>query len=406
MQKTIRRILLCALIPVSLGGACFFPVRQNRAQAESRGKEKFSYGVEIDGVFLGGVKREKGLRMLREKQAGKTPVLTVQTPKGEYAYSYPEIGFSDDYDKLFYTAKKGSYTGKIDWYLKGQEEKIQRILDDNGVAALDAVVSFSSSGFSYSPERVGIVCDGEKLRKDILSALSSPKETVEKAKKRTVKLASYTTYFSEEDIGRCANIKLAAKFLDGKTLLAAEEFSFNAAVGERTKRRGFKEAKIIENGKFIKGTGGGVCQVSTTLYNAALLSGLIVTKRAPHSLAVSYVAPSRDAMVSTLSDLRFKNPFPFPVYLSVKTGRGVITASFYGKDEGYSYRVQSKVVGEIAPPEPEIKYGEEEGEIKAEKSGIKSEGYLYTYKNGVLLSIKRLSCDNYAPVRGIIGKKI
>lgn len=87
-----------------------------------------------------------------------------------------------------------------------------------------------------------------------------------------------------------------------------EEFSFNAAVGERTEERGYSTAKVIENGKFVEGVGGGVCQVSSTVYNCALLSGLTVTERHRHSLAVSYVEPSFDAMVSySYADLRFYN---------------------------------------------------------------------------------------------------
>ena len=426
MERIKKKCIVVALASCLWGGAFFFPLTGVPAQGESRAKERFEKGVKIDGVCVGGMKREQGLRLLREKREENTPVLIVKTPVKEYRYEYPEIGFTDNYDQLFYTAKKGSYSGKIEWYVKGLAEKTERILQDNGVKPLDAVVRFSADGFFYSPHRVGIVCNGEKLTEDIERALRSPawsgeeyrfsqvylqtekkapSFTVEDAKRRTVKLASFTTRFSEEDGGRCENIKLAARLLDGYALFPYQEFSFNVAVGERTKKRGFKEAKIIQDGKFIKGTGGGVCQVSTTLYNAALLSGLTVTKRAPHSLAVSYVEPSRDAMVSSSSDLRIKNPYSFPVYLSVKTGRGYISVTFYGKDDGFTYRIVSKVIGEIPPPEAEIRYGEEEGEIKKERAGIKSEGYLYKYKNGVLTSVKRLSSDTYAPIRGIIGKK-
>ncbi len=426
MEKIEKKSIVFALASCLLGGAFFFPLAGVSAEGQSRAKERFEKGVTIDGISVGGMKREQGLRLLREKREENTPVLIVKTPVKEYRFGYPEIGFTDDYDELFYTAKKGSYTGKIDWYLKGLTEKTERILQDNEIKPLDAVVCFSADGFSYSPHRTGIVCNEKKLTEDIERALLSPawsgeeyrfstvclqtqskapSFTVEDAKRRTVKLASYTTRFSEEDRGRCENIKLAAKLLDGHTLFSYQEFSFNAAVGERTKKRGFKEAKIIQDGNFVKGTGGGVCQVSTTLYNAALLSGLSVTKRAPHSLAVSYVEPSRDAMVSSSSDLRIKNPYPFPVYLSAKTGRGYISVTFYGKDEGFTYRIVSKIIGEIPPPEAEIRYGEEEGEIKKERAGIKSEGYLYKYKNGALVAVKRLSSDTYAPTRGIIGKK-
>ena len=127
------------------------------------------------------------------------------------------------------------------------------------------------------------------------------------------KISSYTTYFNAEDRGRCENIAIAAELISGITVQPYGEFSFNQTVGKRTEEAGFQQAKIIVNGEYVLGTGGGVCQVSTTLYNAALKSGLTVTEFHPHSLQVSYVPPSRDAMVSTQSDLCFINPHSFPV---------------------------------------------------------------------------------------------
>lgn len=424
-----KRVLYYAFAFVLTGATFFLPVSAKSAFADTQRitKERFSKGVEIDGVAVGGMKREKGLRILRKKQEENTPTLTVRTPKGDYRYTYPEIGFIDDYETLFYETQKGEYRGKITWYLKGKEEKIDKIVQDNRLQTLDATLSFSSDGFSYFPERTGIVCSREKLSQDIENALLSPKEklgernfplvtlrfennapsvTVEELKKRTARISSFTTYYSTADEGRTKNIALAARLLDGYTVHVGQEFSFNAAVGERTKKRGFEKAKVIQDGVFVEGVGGGVCQVSTTLYNAALLAGLTVTRRAPHSLPVAYVAPSRDAMVSSLSDLRFRNTRSYPVYLSVKTGKGKITVTFYGKSDGYEYRIESKILKKISPPEEEIRYGKTEGEIKKGKEGVKSEGYLYKYKGNALLSVKRLSCDRYAPVRGIIGKKI
>ena len=88
------------------------------------------------------------------------------------------------------------------------------------------------------------------------------------------KISSYTTYYEQSDKGRCRNIAIAASLIDGVTLQAYGEFSFNTTVGQRTTEAGFKQAKIIVNGEYVSGVGGGVCQVSTTLYNAALKAGL------------------------------------------------------------------------------------------------------------------------------------
>lgn len=220
------------------------------------------------------------------------------------------------------------------------------------------------------------------------------------------KISSYTTYYSQKDVGRCANIAIAASLIDGVTIQPYGEFSFNSTVGRRTEEAGFQQAKIIVKGEYVLGVGGGVCQVSTTLYNAALKAGLTVTEFHPHTLRVAYVQPSRDAMVSTGSDLCFINPHAHAVHLSARVFEGGIRVCFYGKDEGYRYELVSNLLSEIPPPEPIIKEGEKEEILREEKSGVKSEMYLERYRGDCLLSRKRLRTDEYRPVQGIIVKKI
>lgn len=220
------------------------------------------------------------------------------------------------------------------------------------------------------------------------------------------KISSYTTYFNQNDGGRCANIQIAASLVDGVTIQGYGEFSFNGTVGKRTEEAGFREAKIIVNGEYALGVGGGVCQVSTTLYNAALKSGLRVTEFHPHSLRVGYVAPSRDAMVSAQSDLKLFNPRAHAVYLSAKVVDGAVKITFFGKNEGYRYEIISKSLAEIPPPPPIVKEGENEEILREAKCGVKSEAYLETYFGDRLLSRKRLRADEYSPIQGVIVKKI
>ena len=219
-------------------------------------------------------------------------------------------------------------------------------------------------------------------------------------------ISSYTTYYDEKEKDRAENIAIASALIDGVTVQAYGEFSFNATVGRRTAEAGFKQAKIIVNGEYVSGVGGGVCQVSTTLYNAALKAGLQITEYHPHSLRVSYIPPSRDAMVSTYSDLKLYNPHNFPVYLSAQVFEGGLRVAFYGKNEGCRYEITSKILEEIPPPEPIVKEGEKEEIIRSPKNGVKSEAYLECYKGEQLLFRKRLRVDEYRPIQGIIGKKI
>ena len=146
--------------------------------------------------------------------------------------------------------------------------------------------------------------------------------------------------------------------------------------------------------------------MSTTLYNAALKSGLNILEYHPHSLRVGYVAPSRDAMVSAECDLQLYNPHSFPVYLSAEVFQNGVRVSFYGKNEGYRYEIIAQILEEVPPPAPIIKDGDKEGVLRAAQNGVKSEAYLEKYKGKALLSRKKLRTDEYRPIQAIIAKKI
>lgn len=219
-------------------------------------------------------------------------------------------------------------------------------------------------------------------------------------------MSAYTTYFNANDRGRCENIRIAASLIDRITIQPYGEFSFNCTVGRRTAEAGFQSAKIIVNGEYVRGVGGGVCQVSTTLYNAALKSGLEAVEFHPHSLCVSYVPPSRDAMVSSESDLKLFNPHAFPVRVRTSVFEGGIKIAFWGKNDGYRYELSSNILETVPPPPPIVKTGDKDGVLREAKDGVKSEMYLECYKGGSLLYKKRMRRDEYRGIQAIIAKKI
>ena len=146
-------------------------------------------------------------------------------------------------------------------------------------------------------------------------------------------IATFSTPYADVP-NRVHNLRLACRLLNATVIEAGAEFSFNAQVGPRTQERGFRPAKIISDGAFVEGIGGGVCQVSTTLYNAAMAAGLRQVEVRRHSLAVHYVAPARDAMVSDWSDLRFTNDTDYPVYLYAGAYDGKVIVRLYGVERG------------------------------------------------------------------------
>lgn len=140
-----------------------------------------------------------------------------------------------------------------------------------------------------------------------------------------VVIGEYTTRYNAAVTGRSENIRLSAASINYLILGPGDTFSFNTIVGQRSEARGYKIANIILDGDFVEALGGGICQTSTTLYNAADYSGLTIIERNPHSLPISYVPTGRDAMVNWgTSDLRFKNDYPFPVLIRTYITQGQI----------------------------------------------------------------------------------
>ena len=228
----------------------------------------------------------------------------------------------------------------------------------------------------------------------------------------TVLRTEFSTDYSKSSAERKHNIALAAKSLDKTLVDVGGEFSFNRTVGERTEKKGYKPAKIIVKGEFTEGIGGGVCQVSTTVYNAAIRAGLDVTEAHGHSLSVSYVKPSCDAMVNSGSaDLRFINRTHNPVIIRAFADGKTLSVRIFGEPMTEKYELKSVIVEEIPPEYTVIKdingeypdlYLGERRIIKDGRKGIISEGVLVKTVNGKTVSKARIRRDKYQAVNGLI----
>ncbi len=225
-------------------------------------------------------------------------------------------------------------------------------------------------------------------------------------------LSTFTTDFSSSSEGRKTNVRLAAKRIDGIVIGAGEVFSFNDVTGERTVENGYATSPIIEYGQYTLGVGGGVCQVSTTLYNAVIRAGLKILSVAPHSLPVGYVSPSMDAMVSQATDFRFFNNTPYNITIMSETKSDKLTFKIYGYKmitDGEEIRFVSKIVDrlpavyqEVVDSENLIDDDKDTKIIKQAKDGLVSECYKETYYRGKLLKSVRIRRDSYAPQDGVV----
>ncbi|MCL2234713.1 MAG: VanW family protein [Firmicutes bacterium] len=229
--------------------------------------------------------------------------------------------------------------------------------------------------------------------------------------------AKFKTTYENSGAGRVHNIRLAMEKINGTRLESGEEFSFNKTVGQRTAEKGFKSAKIIMDGEYVDGIGGGVCQASTTLYNAAIRADMEITQVRNHSLISSYVSPSFDAMVNSGSaDLIFKNTGKTPVFIKAYGTNTYCVVEFYGEELPYEIKTKSVVTHRGGKPKDEEivdferKYVSSEamtGErvrVKNGQSKLTSEGYLqYFDDSGNLIESKLIRKDRYLEKKGLVA---
>ena len=227
----------------------------------------------------------------------------------------------------------------------------------------------------------------------------------------TLRASFYTTY-SASTKERKHNIALACKSLNNTLVESFGEFSFNRCVGERTEKRGYQKAKIIAQGEFVDGIGGGVCQVSTTLYNALILAGLEIIECHPHSLPVSYVEPSFDAMVNSgYADLKFINNTHNPIIIKAFANGDKLLIEIWGQKMKEKYIRKSVVTKTLPALEEQVIFDTDgnypdifQGEyrwVRYGKEGLLSEGYVVKVL-GKKTEKKKIRSDRYSPTRGLI----
>ncbi len=230
-------------------------------------------------------------------------------------------------------------------------------------------------------------------------------------------VSSFSTSFASSSENRKHNIKLSSSAINNIIILPKDELSFNRIVGERSERKGYKNAKVIENGLFVEGIGGGVCQVSTTLYVAAIKAGFVTTELHSHSIPSSYVPPSMDATVSYgYFDLKLYNPTNGIFIIKTEIENDSLTVLIYSTEkQKYNVVLESKIVERIFPEEivTEIVPNgitpifDENGayELAKKRIGIKSELVAKYYDGTTLVFEKKLRSDYYREKPRIVIKK-
>lgn len=263
--------------------------------------------------------------------------------------------------------------------------------------------------FVFAGEENGFAIDQEKLIDDVTQALATkdfdakieasgstvaPEITAASAKEQYKTIGSFTTNTTSNK-NRNTNVRLAAEAINGTVIKPGHEFSFNETVGQRTEAKGYKGAAAYNNGEVVQEIGGGVCQVSTTLYNAVFKAGLKISYRRSHTFEPNYVTPGRDATVSyEQPDFKFINTSSTAIGLRASYADQKMTVSVYGipiLEDGITWDLESKKVEDLGVPEPEyvedqtLDPGVEKTTSKG-SSGSRWETYKVVYKDGKEIS--------------------
>lgn len=215
-------------------------------------------------------------------------------------------------------------------------------------------------------------------------------------------IGEFSTSFKGSSKNRIENIKLSANAISNKLVLPGEEFSYNKATGPRTAESGYRAANVIIGGELTPDIGGGVCQTSTTLYNALLRADLTIVERHNHSIPVGYVPIGQDAAVAYgYLDLKFKNNFDFPVFIYSKVVGDRVYVYIYGdkNSKDYTIKVSSQIVETIQPKtqtiiDPSLEPGESIV-IQKGRTGYKVVTYKSKVKDGKVISKEQISTDHY-----------
>lgn len=303
---------------------------------------------------------------------------------------------------------------------------VQTILTEQcavyNVDAKDAVAVREEDGYSITEGVIGYKIDEEASVNQIYDFLTGdwdgndavialtvneeqPRGSVEELSKMTDVLGTFTTSFTSSGQSRSANVTNGCNLINGRVLYPGDEFSTYNTISPFSEANGYFLAGSYLNGQVVESLGGGICQVSTTLYNAVLLSELEVTERHNHSMIINYVDPSADAAISESAgkDFRFVNNTDYPIYIEGYTQEKHITFNIYGvetRDPGHSVSYES-VVLERSVPETEMVYTDAgmaagtHGSVQSAHVGYKAELWKIVKENGEQVSREKINGSVY-----------
>lgn len=421
----------------------------NISEAIKKYSDSIYPDVQVEELDLSGKSRKEAVELLQEKYGDVLikKKITVQGINKTYTIDYGKLNAKynieeavndamsygknlstlDKY-KLIKNPEPKQFTLKFSFDEKGIKDTIDTMKKDIDKAPVNASISMISSGkFNIVPDKTGLKLNTEKLEQDITGKingeisgdmeLQAPIEelkasvTSDTLSKINTKVSSFSTSFAGSSANRAANIVLATKSINGQLVMPGDSFSFNDVVGKRTAEKGYKEAPVIVGNKLDSGLGGGICQVSTTLYNAVIRSNINATERSHHTLPSHYIGLGMDATVDYGNiDYKFKNTLPVPIFIEGYAQGTNLIFNVYS-DSSLTKRTYDLVSETYGTIQPEIKYVDDpnmfEGQTAIDQPssiGYKVRVYKKIYENGNLVGQELVSNETYNKVDAVVRR--
>lgn len=394
MKKFISILFTCSVLVLLTGLTCE-PVLARSAD------DTIENGVYIDQVDVSGLTEEEATQRIEEyiEEIGQAQITLNAMNDNSYTVSAGEIGLtwtnSDVVSQALEIGKIGNIVQRykalkdlehenvvLPLTLAVDKQSIESMIEEEcaefNVEAVDATLKRVDGEFVIEDGQTGVIINAEASAEavvefmtgewdyqdaeiDLVVVTDEPRGTREELSKVTDLLGSFTTSYSTSGTNRSGNVANGCSLIDGATLYPGDEFSVYEAVSPFTEENGYYMAGSYSGGLVVDSLGGGICQVSTTLYNAVLRAELEVTERSNHSMIVTYVDPSADAAISgTSKDFKFVNNLDYPIYIEGYTQDKKITFNIYGvetRPEGREVTFESEVLS-TTPAEGEKVVGD------------------------------------------------
>lgn len=386
-MKKMKKIMSLAAIVCVLGA-----ITATAVNTKAEEKDTIAEGVYIGNVYVGGMTAEEAAGAISAYVASSREAeLTLAADERKITATAAELGITYTDENLVqqamdvcksgnlikrYKDKKDLEQGSkvIPFSMSVDTEAVTTLLEANvdklNIEAVDNGLIRENGEFVIVKGNAGVVVnvaesvtaienylneswDGNTAEITLVADIDEPKGTEEELSKIQDLLGSYTTNYSDSSAARCTNISVATSKIDGTVLYPGEEFSAGQTMGPLNAENGYELAGAYENGQTVQSYGGGVCQVSSTLYNAVILAELEVTQRSNHSMIVSYVQPSMDAAIAgDYKDLKFKNNLDTPIYIEGYTVGKNVYFNIYGEETRAANRKVSYVSEVVSREDP------------------------------------------------------